>query len=744
MVELENRILMRSIFCAFIIVLINVIPCRLAVAQGTLKLDRIESEIILDGLSDEPAWNDIKPLPLTMYLPTFRGEHSERTEIRIAYDENYLYASGRFYDSEPNMIHTHSLYRDRTNNDDTFCLVVDTFNDKENALCFWTNPAGIRGDKAISNDGYQSNIDWNTFWDVRSVVTDEGWFSEMKIPFSSLGFNVESDIVTLGLITFRYIDRKNEIMIYPEISPDYVNQTPSQAMEAVLENIKSQNPVYFTPYLLGGTSRNSLLNESETGYTTDDINDQEIGLDVKYNITNNLTLDATVNTDFAQIEADDEQINLSRFSLFFPEKRRFFQERSGIFYFKTSGLYDRDRLFHSRTIGLQDGKAVRILGGIRMVGRSGPWDIGAFSMQTEKDQGLPSENFSVLRLRKQVINENSYAGGILTSRIGDDGSYNLAYGLDGIFRIVNNEYLTLRWAQTADRDISRDHSFDFIAASSFSALWERRTRMGLNYNLSIARAGKDFIPEMGYTTRKDFTDYAWQVQWDPYASDESPIRKYSPMQILGSVSTRNSDGSIESGWGEWGTDISWKNGSFIFADAEVWYEDIRDPLNFPENTVIPEGSYTYHRFEGGFSTPPGKLINTWIVLTLGEFFDGTMQSFRIEPNWSISKYLNLRANYSYQAGRFSDRNQEFNIHLAQLRIEGALNRKLSLNGFIQYNSSSDQLTPNIRFRYNQSEGNDLWLVYNESFNTDRKKLYPMLPRSGNRALMLKYTYTFVK
>ncbi|MCP4728141.1 MAG: carbohydrate binding family 9 domain-containing protein [bacterium] len=739
---IKNRKLLHALLCIIMIFVIDFCPLQPIFAQGSITLHRINGEMTLDGLSDENFWDEVDPLPLTMYLPTFQGEHTERTEIRVAYDDNFLYASGRFYDSEPSSIHTHSLYRDKSNNDDTFCIVLDTFNDKENALCFWTNPAGIRGDKAISNDGHQMNIDWNTFWDVRSVITDEGWFSEMRIPFSSLGFNKKSDIVTLGLIAFRYIDRKNEVLIYPEISPDYVNQTPSQAKEAILENIQSQNPVYITPYVLGGASRNLALNNTETGYSADNINEKDIGLDVKYNITNNLTIDATINTDFAQIEADDEQINLSRFSLFFPEKRRFFQERSGIFYFKTSGMYTRDRLFHSRRIGLHDGQAVRILGGLRLVGRTGPWDIGAFSMQTEKNGGLPSENFSVFRLRRQIINDNSYAGGILTSRIGDDGSYNYAYGLDGIFRLVNNEYLTLRWAQTADRDLIDDHSLNFVDASSFMALWERRTRMGLNYNLSFARAGKDFVPEMGYTTRKDYTDYAWQVQYDPYASDESSLRKYSPIQILGSVSTRNSDGSIESGWGEWGTDIHWKNGAYIFADAEVWYEDLREPLNFPDDTIIPVGSHTYYRFEGGFRTPPGKLMNTRLVLMLGQFFDGTMHSVWIEPVWSISKYLNLYSSYSLQIGRFHDRNQEFNAHLLQMRVEGAVNRQLSLNGFIQYNSVSDQLTPNIRFRYNHNEGNDLWLVYNESFNTDRERLYPVLPRSGNRALMVKYTYTF--
>ena len=713
-------------------------------AQDTWNIQRIHGDVVLDGPSNESAWNDIDPLPMVMYQPVYEGELTERTEIRIAYDDAYLYASGRFYDSDPAGVHVNSLYRDRSMNDDMFNLFLDTFNDKENALRFATNPAGNRVDNALSNDGNTINENWDTFWDVAAVQNEQGWFAEMRIPFSSLGFKRQSEEVTIGLIACRYIDRKNEIHMFPAFSQDWPLHTPSKAHEIHLTNILTQRPVYVTPYVLGGFGQNSILNADATGYSADTEYSREIGLDVKYNLTHNLTLDATINTDFAQIEADDEQVNLTRFSLYFPEKRRFFQERAGIFSFAVSGLYGRDRLFHSRRIGIHDGMAVRILGGLRLVGRAGPWDIGIVNMQTEKSNALPSENFGVMRLRRQVINENSYAGGMLTSRLGADGSSNVAYGFDSIIRLFNNEYLTLRWSQTFEDDLINENSYRFWDASSMLALWERRTRMGWNYEFSLVRSGEDFLPGIGYTTRRDFTEFAWRIHYDKYVTESSKLKKYSLFQILGSAAYRNVDGSLESAWAEYGTEFHWKSGAFIFADAEIWYEDLRNTLPFPEGTWIPAGSYVNPRFEGGFRTAPGRLLHTVLIFCAGAFYDGWIQFIWINPVWSISRHLNLSADYSVNFVRFPDRDQEFDAHIVQLRIEGAFNTKCSINGFIQYSSISDQLTPNIRFRYNFREGNDLWIVYNEGFNTDRDKWSPMLPKTNNRAVLMKYTHTFIK
>jgi len=370
-----------------------------AAAQTPMTLPRIEGPITLDGRSTEPAWQEIEPLPMTMYQPTYEGGVRERTEVRVAYDDEYLYVLGRLYDSHPEDIRANSLHRDRYSGDDTFAIILDTFNDNENALWFFTTPTGVRFDMAVSNDaegglGGTVNSNWDTFWSAEARQTDEGWFAEMRIPLSSLGFQSEGERVTMGMTTYRYIARRNERYIFPAIPPDWSLgfAKPSQAQDVVLNGVESRRPVYFTPYVLGGVEQEARLAEDETTYRQHRDLTRELGGDLKYNLTNNLTLDLTANTDFAQVEADPQRVNLTRFSLFFPEKRRFFQERASTFAFNTGG---NDRLFNSRRIGLVEGEPVRIWGGARLVGRVGNWDVGVLNMQTAEDEALdvPSENF---------------------------------------------------------------------------------------------------------------------------------------------------------------------------------------------------------------------------------------------------------------------------------------------------------------------------------------------------------------
>lgn len=294
-------------------------------------LFRVKGLVALNGMSDEPAWEGIEPLPVVMHIPNFGNIPSERTEILMAYDDDFLYIASRLYDSEPSKIQAPSKKRDSMMpSNDWFGIIIDTFNDKENALAFFTTPAGLRMDATVFNDAqgeFPINVSWNTFWDVKTVCNGEGWFVEMCIPLSSLRFQDKDGRVVMGLITWRYIARKNEIDIFPAIQQDWGMWSawkPSQAQEIVLEGVYSRKPLYIAPYVLGGIGQSFELNDPETAYQRIDDPTNELGLDIKFGLTSNLTLDITVNTDFAQVEADDEQINLTRFSLFFPEKRLFF------------------------------------------------------------------------------------------------------------------------------------------------------------------------------------------------------------------------------------------------------------------------------------------------------------------------------------------------------------------------------------------------------------------------------------
>jgi hypothetical protein len=327
----------------------------------------------------------------------------------------------------------------------------------------------LRSDFTISKDAMGMvdptqgpfNMSWNTFWDVKTTKNNQGWFVEMRIPFSSMRFKEKDGKVVMGLICIREIAHKNEVDIFPAIPPNWGQTSayrPSKAQEITFEGLKSKKPFYIAPYVIGGYQQDYTLNDQATGYKLSESPTFNAGLDVKYGLTNNLTMDLTVNTDFAQVEADDEQINLTRFSLFFPEKRTFFQERSSVFSFD---FEPGGSLFYSRRIGLNGSEQVPIYGGARITGMAGKWDIGFLDMQThavdpgeDGSNSLTSENYGIFRLRRQVINENSYIGGIVTTRIGTDGSYNTAYGADGMFKVSDNDYFNVKLAQVLDKSSS--------------------------------------------------------------------------------------------------------------------------------------------------------------------------------------------------------------------------------------------------------------------------------------------------
>ena len=722
--------------------------------ETPVAIQRLNGPIQLDGMSDEPAWESVEPLPLTVYQPVFMAEPSERTEIRVAYDDDYIYVAGRMYDSDPENIRGNSLYRDEYAGDDVLAIILDSFNDNENSLWFSTTPTSVRFDWAVANDAQITqdfrgaiNRSWNTFWDAIARVNEEGWFAEMRIPFSSLRFQDEDGRVVMGMSAYRYISRLNERQMYPDTPPNWSMgwAKASVMQDIVLDGVYSKKPLYVTPYALAGSDFRTALNDAETIYEENTSFTREAGLDLKYNLTSNLTMDLTVNTDFAQVEADDEQVNLTRLSLFFPEKRQFFQERAGIFEFSTGRV---DRLFYSRRIGLdEDGNPVRILGGARVVGRIGDWDVGFIDMQTGNSDLLPSENFGVLRLRRQVLNAFSYAGGMVTSRLGNDGSYNLAFGLDAILRPFGNEYITLRAAGTADQDIIDADGFDLYRASLLRAQWERRTEQGLSYRFTTKRYGPEFEPEMGFLTRSDIVATGATFGYGWFGDEDDWYRQIRPG--LSAVSIfRNNDGSVETASLSFPVQIETIGGVDYSIEPQFSYEDLAENIEFPENTIVPAGSYSFAGLEAMRRDSFGKLFRTEGRFYVGSFYDGWGVSLGAGPSWTASRHLLLETEYEINMVRFPDRDESFESHILRLKTQIALNTKVSLNAFVQYSSASDLITTNLRFRYNFSEGNDLWLVYNEGTNTDRYRDFdldrnrPVLPRRGNRLLLLKYTYTF--
>lgn len=726
-----------------------VVTPALAQERERIFLPRLNGPIQLDGLSNEPAWEDVEPWVPTQYEPDNGAPPTERTEFLVAYDDEYIYFALRGYDRDETGIRANTLYRDRLSGDDHFEILLDTFNDNETAVLFTTTPAGIRKDAAISSDasgggiasGGWINGNFNTYWDVETAVNDEGWFAEMRVPFTSLRFQDVNGQVVMGIALQRKVARKTERLVFPSVPPiaNWAFLKPSLAQKIVLEGIRPRKPLYVTPYGLSGLGQSFQLNDAGTGYPREDDLSAEAGMDLKYGLTRNLTLDLTFNTDFAQVEADDQQVNLTRFSLFYPEKRQFFQERAGIFDFRTGGL---SRLFHSRRVGLTEGgHRVRILGGARFVGRSGPWDVGFFDIQTADSETLPSENFGVLRLRRRVFNEYSYAGAMVTSRVGTDGSYNMAYGLDGVVRLGGDDYLTIQWAQTFDDDLIAANNLDLVNSGRFTAEIERRRRRGFGYGAVVAWAGPHYDPGIGFTQRNDFTllEDDLSYTWIP---GEASSLIWHTLELEGFAFVRNGDRSIESAevGPEW--EFAAKSGAGGSLEAKVLYEDLVVPFDLSEEAVVPAGSYTFFRIGASYHVSHTRLFQLRPHVEVGTFYDGWQATATISPIWYVSPHLELTGSYIFNRIRFPDRDQHFDSHLARLRIGTAVNTKISTYAFIQLNSTANTVSANVRFRYNFREGNDLWIVYNEGVNTDRHRFTPTLPFTDNRTILVKYTYTF--
>ena len=290
--------------------------------QNQVVISRLDGIIKFDGMPDEEVWSKIVPLPVTTLQPVSGKDPSEKTEVLLGYTDEYLWIGGRLYDSDPSLIRYNSKKRDDYGDEnDFFGVMLDCLNDNENAFFFCTSPTGNRLDLNIFNDARNLlpyNISWNSYWDVKSIITDKGWFTEMRIPFSSLRFNSTDGITTMGLTVNRWIPRKNEMIVFPSLDPKYgiwVRLRPSMAQDIVFHGIKQKKPVYIAPYILAGENIRQTPDMAGNSYIRSANITKEAGLDLKYGITSDLTLDLTVNTDFAQVEDDDQQVNITRFSL---------------------------------------------------------------------------------------------------------------------------------------------------------------------------------------------------------------------------------------------------------------------------------------------------------------------------------------------------------------------------------------------------------------------------------------------
>ncbi len=715
-------------------------------ASGPLKVTRLKGPIVFDGIPDEEAWQSVPALPLSMYMPVPGNDPTQHSVVKIAYDDDYLYVSGVIYYSDKSRLRAIGKQR---NYDDGISssglsFVLDTFNDRENAVFFGTNPNGQRTDASIKNDCEDEdndfNTSWNTFWDVEAVITEQGWSAEFRIPFSSLRFQSIEGKTLMGITIMRWSPGLPELATFPKISPKLSNSywRPSQTATIEFEGLQSTRPLYITPYLIGGVGQLNELNVPGTAYEMSSTPKYDAGLDLKYGISNNLTLDVTVNTDFAQIEADDQMINLTRYSLFFPEKRVFFLEKTDAFDFS---FLEGNNLFYSRRIGIHGDQSVRIYGGARMTGRVDNWDIGVLSIQTEAFMDNPGENFGAMRLKRSVLNPYSYVGGMATSRLGIDGAYNVAYGLDGHFRITGDEYLTFRMAQTVEDNVNNMPLQ--LEPTRMLFRWQRRSRVGLGYDFIYTYSGTQYNPGIGFERKKNYHGPSGEISYRWWPGESSILLDHG--LTLEAYNYRNT----LTGLNEtvhmcvtWAYRMKSMYGGRI--KANLFVEDLADRLILGRNQAeVPPGRYSFVNFSPVFYTSWARNLSAQFASVAGNFYDGWRFSFYVEPRLKIGSDFDLGVTYYLDHVDFPGRETGFTNHIFGFRGLMTLTTRTSLSSFVQYNTAIERVIANVRFRYNPREGNDFYVVYDEGMNTNIHRATPILPYSRGRTILLKYTYTFL-
>jgi len=735
---------------ALLAALLPVAPTPVAAQPAPLSIPRLTGPVEIDGRVDEAAWMAIAPLPVVGSTPVFGGSPSERTEFRLAYDDEYLYLSGRMHDSDPSGIRATSLRRDDTGaSNDWMVLVLDTFMDRRTSLVFGVTPAGIRTDVIVPNDSDGTfNSGWDAYWDAATTTDAGGWSAEIRIPLSTLRFEVEDGRVLMGATVYRRIARRNEYITWPAIEQRWGFNSLFKASlthPVVMEGVERRNPIYITPFALSGPSRLNQLDAGGTAWQPQDNWTRDVGLDVKLSPSSNLVIDLTANTDFAQVEADNQQVNLTRFSLFFPERRLFFQERSELFDFSMGGS---DRLFYTRRIGLVDGIPTRIYGGARATGRVGKWDLGAMNLQTASSGLTGSENSGVMRMRRQVLNPDSYVGVLATSRLESGGSRSLAGGTDALVHLGGSNYLSVAVAASALKEAgAMNGGADRAGASErlfARALWERRGIYGLGMDAEVAHVGAAFQPTLGFLARRDHLRTTGTVGWG-WQMPEGSFLLRQQVRTGFQAYRRYDDGALESGEFTPTWFVEALDGRSLTVTGAIRHEDLVRGFSLGPDLSVPEGRYRYGSARIAYAPSTANPLRLSADAEVGGFYDGSLVSASLTPTWNASRHLEVSGAWQVNRIAFPERGQERSqervAHVGRLRTVLMLNTRLSGVALVQLNSATDALLVNLRLRYNPREGNDLYVVYNHGLVTDRFGYDPARPLTDNQTLLIKYSHT---
>ena len=716
---------------------------------------RVENGPRIDGRLDEEVWLRAAVIDEFIQQEPAEGEPAtEQTVVRLLYDSEALYLGVEAYDTEPDGVIATEMRRDslRLLDEDNFQVILDTFHDRRSGYMFVTSPLGAKLEQQVAEEGEGGwrgrnssniNINWDGVWDVVSRRTADGWVAEIAIPMVTLRFPRQEEQVW-GVNFMRNIRRKNEQVFWAPISKEYTLTRVSLA--GTMTGIGAVNrglDLRMTPYMLAG-GRQDRAAGTVAGGGLDGSGFNDYGLDVKYGVASGLNLDLTLNTDFAQVEVDEQQVNLTRFPLFFPEKRDFFLENAGMFNVGTpgSGFGRVADLFFTRRIGLSaGGQPTPIIGGARLTGKVNRHNVAAMNITTGSF-GNAGDNFFVGRYSRDIL-ARSKVGGIVIDKqavgsvfapdAGGVSHYNRTFAADTTLAVHRNLTMTGFVAKTQTPGLTSGDMASYARATWLSPAFHVYTE--------FADLQENFNPEVGFVPRLGIRTSKFHGEWNPRPGRFN-IRMFDPMWNItyttdphNRLLTRRIHNMI-------GT--YFEDGSSVMFYFNDHFEQLDIPFPIRNTGVtVPAGTYRFGEWVFSYQSDPSRRLYTRTRYSPQTFFDGTRTD--------IQATVGLRATSRVSAETIFNRSDVdlpwggFVADLASLRLDLTLSPTVTLRSLSQYNSLTGELSNSIRFNWIYSPGSDIYIAYDEMRLDDLFYLNPHVRRSPwgdirNRQIAVKMTY----
>jgi hypothetical protein len=704
--------------------------------EVTMRAHRIETPLIVDGHLEDPVYSSVAPTSGFIQQEPHEGAlATEQTEVWVLFDTTTLYVSARCLDSRPERVVSTELRRDGGNvsRGDNFVVVLDTFHDRRNGYYFQTNPSGVIRDQSIVAE--KSNNEWNTVWTVKTSRFDGGYTVEMAIPFKSLRY-AQAGPQVWGINFRRQVKWKNEDSYLTAVPASYgppgILKMAMNATLLGLQTPEGSRNLEVKPYGVG-----SISTDRTAAAPFSDKADGDVGFDFKYGLTRGLTADVTINTDFAQIEEDLQQVNLTRFSLFFPEKRDFFLEGNGIFLFGNPPLTrgtltpgDVPVIFFSRRIGLSGGQSVPVRLGGRVTGKIGNTQIAVMNAQTgeKTEAGAPSTNFTVLRLKQDVMRRSS-VGLIATRRApaGAGGGENVVVGADASLLLYRNVNVYGFFTQARSPGVT-------TARSSYRAMFEYTPdRFGLiAEHLTVDR---NFSPEVGFVQRADFSRTSMLARFSPRPANSERVRKYG-FEASGHYITNAERTMVQNRTMRGAFTVDYQNSDVLTVDYQHDYERLPQPFRIANGITLPVASYAYDTARVTYELGQQRILSGRLSAAAGSFYDGTKKAMsysgRVAPSSRFVVEPGVSLNW-------------VNLPLGAFRVTQITSRQIftpsptvQMSALVQYNAGASSISSSVRLHWEYQSGSDLYLVYSEG----RDIAVPGFPDMLNRAFAVKLTRLF--